>query len=87
MEPVALGAVFTALTGAISTLFWLYVRELQRQIATLTEDNKSLRAEKDSLAETIRKNNDSLTKISDSQQTLVNMVHQIVLPPDKGGTT
>ncbi len=85
MDPVTLGVVFTALTGAISSLFWLYVRELQRQIGSITEERDRLRLEKDDLADTIRKNNESITKISDSQQTLVNMVQQIVMPAVKGG--
>jgi hypothetical protein len=42
MEPVTLGVVFTALTGAVSTLFWLYVRELQRQVSKLESDKKEL---------------------------------------------
>ena len=45
MDPAALTVLFTAFFGAISSLFWLYVRELQGQIAALKTEKNTLALE------------------------------------------
>ena len=45
MDPAALTVLFTAFFGAISTLFWLYVRELQGQITALKTEKNTLAIE------------------------------------------
>jgi hypothetical protein len=50
MDPTTLGVLFTAFFGAISTLFWLYVRELQARITEGKQENNEIRQEKNELA-------------------------------------
>ena len=79
--------IFPALTAAISVLFWQLMKEKDRQIERLEDENKEKEAKIEKLNDIVTKNTDSLTDTATALNTVAGILANQQPPPSRSTAT
>lgn len=71
MDQWVISVIVTPLTAAVSTLFWLYVKELRAGIAARDERIKGLEDD-------LRKHTETLFAVAETQDRMVGMLRTVL---------